>query len=154
MRIVLLPVMMISVALGVAACKSHEHPKEHPTKEHPENPSGMKFNLKKEYTVAVQDHIRNAVKQSGSFNVSDAKAGVQRKLSLVRIHSEKIVRLGNERYFACADFKEGGTGKIIDLDFYASREGSSWKIEPALIHKVAGKPRFTYNQDNERVTVN
>ena len=143
-----------AVAVSLAACKSsQEHPSEHPTKEHPEHPSGKIFDLKKEYTAAVTSHIDREIAESGAFKVFDRKIKKDRGLTLVRIHSEKIVGLGTDRYFACADFKEAATGKIVDLDFYAVKESNGWKIDPALIHKVEGVRRFTYDAENNRIPV-
>ena len=78
------------------------------------------FDLKKEYTAAVRNHIKQAATQYGSFHVVDNKPGSERTLSPVRIHDEKIVSLGGNRFFPRAESKEAGTGTIIDLDFYAT----------------------------------
>lgn len=138
------------LAAAFAGCLATEDKKEHP--EHPhEHPSGKLFDLKKEYTTAVNSHISDAVAGSGSFKVYDESLKSEWGLELVRIHDDKIVGLGKDRYFACADFKDPASGKIIDLDFYATRRGEEWSIEPALIHKVEGQPRFTYDGKNNRI---
>ena len=135
------------LAVSLGACKKHE---EHP-KEHPEQPSGKVFDLKKEYTTAVNTYINEQIKNNGAFNVFDAKLKKEWGMSLVQIHSNKIVGLGNDRYFACADLKDAKTGKMLDLDFYATKKASGWEIEPALIHKVEGTRRYTYDANNNRV---
>ncbi len=139
------------LAVSLGACKKHEHPEEHPTQEQPDQPSGKVFDLKKEYTTAVNTHINVQIKNSGAFNVFDAKLKKEWGMSLVRIHSDKIVGLGSNRYFACADLKDAKTGKMLDLDFYATKKPSGWEIEPALIHKIEGKRRYTYDANNNRV---
>ena len=149
--------LTLSLTLGFAACKSHEHPQEHPEegqkKEHPEeHPQGSKgFDLKKDYTAAVSGHIGDRAKTDGAFNVLDKKLKKEWNLDLIRIHNDKIVSLGKDRYFACADFKDHSSDKVIDLDFYATWTAKGWEIEPALIHKVEGVRRYTYNSKNERV---
>lgn len=147
--------------------QTKEHPAEHPTKaqgqEHPkghdhaahEHPVGSKAWTKqttKEYNQFVKSHVKTAEK-NGGLKVRDDKQGKEWNLKLVRIHSKKVVHLGDERFFACADFvpTDKADKAKVDLDFYATKEGGNWKMEEVLIHKVNGKPRFTYNSKNERV---
>ncbi|MBI4062840.1 MAG: hypothetical protein HY401_00885 [Elusimicrobia bacterium] len=142
--------------------KEKEHPKgkaqsqgkEHPKHEHPVGSVAWNKQMSQEYTKTVQNHVKEA-KASGGFKIRDAKLGKEWNLSLVRVHKNKVVHLGNDQFFACADFRSAikGDRSKVDLDFYATKSGNDWKIDKVLIHKVNGKPRYTYNDKNERVPV-
>jgi len=161
----------VAVALASSALAG-EHPKEHPTgaehptpkaaaKEHPEgkehpagheHPVGSKHwtkQMTQEYTKAVEDFVARSPK---GFKVYDDKLGKEWTLKLVGVHKKRVVHLGENRFFACADFKSSDSKDKLDLDFYASKDGGAWKVEPAIIHKVNGKARYTYNDKNERVS--
>ena len=160
--------LMISVAalLLAASVKAAEHPKEHPTtQEHPATPAspaepakvGSKPWIKqmnKEYVRAVEDAIAKA-KSSGGFKVHDEKLNKDWSLTLDRVHKDRIAYLGNNAFFACADLKSSAPGdkSKVDLDFYATKTGDSWKIDRILVHKIDGKARYTYNAKNEMVPI-
>jgi hypothetical protein len=151
----------LALALPAAAGEHPEHPKghEHPGKEHAdkhEHPGrGKKAahkELMKEFVAAVEGDISaKAAGSGGKFMVSDEALKKDWGLKLLRIHKHKIARLSENSFFACADFKETeGKGKV-DLDFYVSKSDAGWKVDKVLVHKVDGKPRFTYNEKNEIV---
>ncbi|MBI4424399.1 MAG: hypothetical protein HY554_11755 [Elusimicrobia bacterium] len=159
----------LCLALAFAAqAQAGEHPKEHPTgqpaksqakEEHPaghEHPVGSKAwnkQMRTEFNEAVEDHVR---KQSvdGAFNVNDEKLAVTWPLKLLGVHKKRIIQLDGNSFFACADFKTvSGEKAKLDLDFYATKGPEGWKIDKTVIHKVDGKPRYTYNEKNEMVPV-
>lgn len=165
----------LSLALASAAPSwAGEHPKEHPTaagQEHPkqeskgkknehppghEHPVGSKHwnkQMRKEFNEAVEDHVRRT-SVDGAFKVQDDKLGKEWPLKLVGVHKKRIVNLGGSSFFACADFKTvSGEKAKLDLDFYATKSPDGWKIDKTVIHKVDGKPRYTYNEKNEMVPV-
>lgn len=172
--------LIIAVAAFPSA-RAEEHPKEHPTaggnehphehpsahkekrakkKEHPEgheHPAGSKAwnkQMRKEFNQAVEDHVR-AESKDGAFTVHDDKLDKDWDLKLVGVHKKRIVHLGESSFFACADFKTAGKSnkEMLDLDFYATKGPEGWRIDQTLIHKVNGKPRYTYNSKNEQVPV-
>ncbi len=153
----------LALALPAAAGEHPEHPKghEHPGKEQAdkhEHPGREKNaahkELMKEFVRAVEDDIAaKTAGGGGKFTVSDDVLKKDWGLKLQRIHKHKIARLSENSFFACADFKETeGKGKL-DLDFYVTKTGADWKVDKVLVHKVEGKPRFTYNEKNEMVPV-
>lgn len=166
----------LSLALtSAAALRAGEHPREHPAaavheqhkehpaakKEHPaghEHPAGSKAwnkQMHKEFNEAVEHHVEHESAASGAFKIKDNKLGKEWALKLVGVHKKRIVGLGGNSFFACADFKtvEKGSKDKLDLDFYATKGPEGWKIDRTLIHKVNGKPRYTYNEKNEMVPV-
>lgn len=170
----MIPALALSLALGTAAAvRAGEHPKEHPSApsgtakssaggEHPaghEHPVGSKAwtkEMNKEFTKAVEDHVaQKSAAEGGAFKIQDETLGKEWALSLVGVHKKRVVHLGDQHFFACADFKTAGNGKKdkLDLDFYASKTADGWKIDKTVIHKVNGKPRYTYNEKNGMVPV-
>lgn len=171
--------IMLALSLGLALTsaalsQAGEHPKEHPTgapaqqtdkasdkKEHPaghEHPVGSKAwtkQMNKEFNNVVEDHVaKKAAAEGGAFGIKDDKLGKEWALKLVGVHKKRIVNLGGNSFFACADFKTvSGEKAKLDLDFYATKGPEGWKIDKTVIHKVDGKPRYTYNEKNEMVPV-
>ncbi|MBI5624361.1 MAG: hypothetical protein HY924_11335 [Elusimicrobia bacterium] len=163
----------LSLALAAAVPSwAGEHPKEHPTaapaereaakpsvkSEHPaghEHPVGSKAwnsQMRKEFNETVESHVSRE-SAGGAFKVKDDKLGKEWALKLVGVHKKRIVGLGGRSFFACADFETVGKGEKakLDLDFYATKGPDGWKIDKTVIHKVNGKPRYTYNDKNEMV---
>ncbi|MBI5631312.1 MAG: hypothetical protein HY921_10575 [Elusimicrobia bacterium] len=168
----MIPALALGLALAsAAASRAGEHPKEHPSApsgtvesapagEHPkghEHPVGSKAWTKamnKEFTKAVEDHVaQRSAAEGGAFKIQDEKLGKEWALKLIGVHKKRVVHLGDQRFFACADFKtvEKGKKDKLDLDFYASKTPEGWKIDKTVIHKVNGKPRYTYNEKNKMV---
>lgn len=149
-----LTLMVMALALGVAA-RATEHP-EHPmsqdktpAQEYPVGSKEWTRQMNREYSQAVEEHVNSP----DGFKVHDEVLGKDWSLKLLRIHKKRIVHLGGGSFFACADFKsaaKGGKAKL-DLDFYATKSGDGWKIDKVLIHKLEGKARYTYNENNEMV---
>ncbi|OFX13377.1 MAG: hypothetical protein A2Z18_01895, partial [Armatimonadetes bacterium RBG_16_58_9] len=110
--------------------------------------------LRERFSRIVEEYVAEVAKENdGTFVIYDNVLHRVWKLKLARIHKDKIVPLGENRYFACADFDELGGSAKLDLDFYAS--GSpEWNVTEALIHKVNGSPRYTYDENSKRVPVN
>jgi len=134
----------------------HEHPKHKGKHEHPQKEKWVSHKkLMKAFVRAVKGHVKMTVADEGSFNVYDDKLDKTWELKLIRIHKKRIARLGENKFFACADFKTVAKGKKtkIDLDFFASKDGDDWSVDEVLVHKISGKARYTYNDKNQRVPV-
>lgn len=156
--------LLISLAalLAPLALMAMEHPKEHPT-ETPEKKAEVKEpakpaeqtkakypkELNKEYAAAVEDYVKQA-QAKGGFKVHDDVLNKDWTLQLVGVHKDRVAHLADNRFFACADFKAVGEKGKVDLDFYAKKDGT-WAVEKVMVHKVNGKPRYTYNEKNEIV---
>lgn len=177
MKKIILALPLSLALMSAAALRAGEHPKEHPTaagqehhkehpkehpaakKEHPaghEHPAGSKAwnkQMRKEFNEAVEHHVERESAAEGAFKVKDDKLGKEWALKLIGVHKKRIVGLGGNSFFACADFKpvEKGSKDKLDLDFYATKGPDGWKIDRTVIHKVNGKPRYTYNEKNEMV---
>jgi len=106
----------------------------------------------KAFVRAVKGHVSMQVADRGRFYVRDAKLEKTWELKLVRIHDDRVMRLGGGTLLGCADFKTVGGKKIfLDIDFRARREGEDWFVDEVVVHKVGGVPRFDYSDANKRV---
>ena len=141
-----------------------EHPKEHPTgkKEHPKKSKASAKQWVKDkktmgaFVTAVEDYVEAKRKEEGAFRVHDSELDKTWDLKLVKIHKKRIARLGENEFFACADFETVGKGKKkrLDLDFFVSRNAAGeFVVDEIPVHKLEGKPRYTYNAANQRVPV-
>lgn len=111
--------------------------------------------IMRDFAGSVEGYVGAKEEDEGSFQVLDEELHKTWKLTLVRVHKDRIARLGKEKFFACADFKTiAGTEAGVDLDFFMTRSGSgSWRVDEVLVHKVDGLPRYIYNEENQRVPV-
>lgn len=77
----------------------------------------------------------------------DEKTGEMLKLKLDRVHRERLSRVGENTYFACADFITPD-GKVYDLDvFMEGTDKDNMKFSKFTIHKEAGKERYTWYEE-------
>ena len=66
-------------------------------------------------------------------------------LGLIKIHDDRFSSLGGNKYFACVDMK-GADGKMYDIDFFMTVEGSKLNITQTSVHKINGKPLYNWKQ--------
>ena len=144
-------IAVLSFGLGpLSAAVAEEHSKEHP-KEHPtEHPKPAVLISKEDFSKIVDAQIKKASETSdGFYVVNDNVMHKSWWLKLDKIHTDKIVKLSDTKCFACADFK--ASDGAVDLDFYMTKGKDGWAVSEVIVHKVDGKPRFMYNEKNERV---
>ncbi|MCA9398678.1 MAG: hypothetical protein KC618_02930 [Candidatus Omnitrophica bacterium] len=117
-------------------------------------------------TTAVQqvtkepskDDIRNAMKAfveaqtqktGGNFEVIDPDTNKKRRLQMIRVH-ERVGKTG-DYYYSCADFKDVDTGEMLDLDLDVADKNGQLQVADVRLHKVEGEPRFTYDENDNRI---
>ena len=113
-------------------------------KELPEKPGSGTHEVSKETLAKViEDH---AAQQGASFKFThpDTKKGLS--LTLIKVHKDRLSKVAENRYFACSDFKEAG-GTVYDLDFWVNASGGQLTVTKTMLHKEAGKPRYTWHQE-------
>lgn len=141
---------LVLIGGTMIAC-AQEHPKEHPSKEHPsehpsEHPKAEKKEVTKEVLAeAIADYInKESAQTEGYYLFNDPEEGKELHLKLDRVHKERLSRLSEDVYFACADFKEKD-GTMYDLDFFM--KGASvdeLTFDEVYLHKKAGKERYVW----------
>jgi len=135
--------------------------KEHGGKTHAQEHGGKEHGGTAAKAEAVKaptnDDIRSAMtayvvaqsKSSGTFNIEDPDTGETLNLSLVNVH-ERIGKTG-DYYYSCADFSDAATGQTYDLDLDVADNAGRLSVVDVRIHKVGGEPRYTYDDNDNRI---
>jgi len=131
--------------------KSKEHPEgksaEHPEKSHKSGKKGAQGSTKsiskKDMAKAIKDYVkRDSALKGGYFLVYDKKAKKTLRLTLDHVHKERLSKIKDGVYFACADFKTP-EGRIYDLDvFMKGHHAKHLRVTEVSIHKEDGKARY------------
>jgi hypothetical protein len=122
---------------------AQEHP-EHPEKseEHPTSSAELSV---EDLAVAVKDYV-NDESEKGYFIMKDEESGKKLKLTLDKVHKERLSALGDDTYFVCADFK-GTDGNTYDVDIFMKGENKEALVATdRSVHKVNGKERYTWHE--------
>lgn len=82
-------------------------------------------------------------KNEGFFLVNDK--GEELRLKLVRVHTEYLSNLGPNSHFACVDLADE-KGDVYDVDFFLEGEPGQMKVTETSLHKLNGKPRYSWKQ--------
>ena len=67
------------------------------------------------------------------------------RLKLVRVHTEYLSNLGPSKHFACVDLADE-KGDVYDVDFFLEGEPGAMKVTETSLHKLNGKPFYTWKQ--------
>jgi len=98
----------------------------------------------------IRANIARRVKEGdGYFNFS--KDTIDLSLKLVRVHTEYLSVLGSNRFFACVDLATT-TGDVYDVDFFMEGEAENMKVVQTDVHKLNGKPFYTWKKNKEDKT--
>ncbi|PIQ81550.1 MAG: hypothetical protein COV76_08240 [Candidatus Omnitrophica bacterium CG11_big_fil_rev_8_21_14_0_20_64_10] len=101
---------------------------------------------------AIRDYITRQEQQTGAFTIPDSREkGKLRVLTLVRVH-ERVGKTG-DYYYSCTDMKDVAAGNLLDLDFDVADTGKNLKVVAVRIHKDDGKPRYTYDDNDNLIPV-
>ena len=104
--------------------------------EHPEHPSKKTTSVTaKTVGKAVSEFIASDAKlKGGKFMVFDGAANEVLELDLLTIHMDRLTGIGNDTYFACADF-QASNGKVYDLDIFMNGKTSdNLDVSEIIIH--------------------
>ena len=121
---------------------------EHP--EHPEHPSKKTTAVTaQEVGKAVAEFIaRDAQLKGGKFMVFDGPTGEVLQLELLKIHMDRLTGLGDDTYFACADF-QASNGKVYDLDIFMNGESAgNMNVIEISVHKENGAERYGWREND------
>ena len=95
---------------------------------------------------AITSYVAAESKQrGGSFPVPAPTGGEALGLTLDTVHRERLSRLADGRYFACADFKDTN-GNTYDVDIFMRAESKGLVPADILVHKVNGTARFNWTE--------
>lgn len=127
-----------------------EHAKEHGGKEH----GGAAIQAEPtadNIKATMKAYVVEQSEAAGSFGIMDSETGKVRNLTLVRVH-ERVGKTG-DYYYSCADFTDIDTGELLDLDIDVEYKDGNLSVVDVRIHKVGGKERYTYDENDNRVPV-
>jgi len=98
---------------------------------------------------AITDYVnREAKLKGGYFMFYDAQEGKSIALKLQEVHKERLAKVAEDVYFACADFK-ATDGTMYDLDiFMKGKSVDHLQVTEISLHKKKGKPRYTWTEEN------
>jgi hypothetical protein len=137
--------LAFALALAAALVVAQEHPKEHP-EEHPEGEAAAVS--KENLAAAIRGYVEKDSKlKGGYFCVFDTVAKAPLALTLVKVHDDKLAQVGEDTYFACADFK-ALDGAVYDLDIFMRGESADdLEVTEITIHKKDGKERYGWKEE-------
>ncbi len=119
------------------------------------NPPSEKEKPEKKARVTIQEvdtGIRaniDAITKAGDGYFPIHNDSVDLKLKLVRVHTEYLSVLGQNRFFACVDLATEG-GDVYDVDFFLDGEPGNMKVTSTDVHKLNGKPYYTWKQAEDK----
>jgi len=136
--------------------EAEEHPEgeEHPdseAEEHPEEPPAV---AEERLTIdqladAITDWVAGeAAENDGYLVIEHPDSGERLELTLDKVHRERLSRVGEQTYFACADFV-GRDGTLYDLDvFMRGPDRTALETTEVTLHKEDGEARYTWYEED------
>ncbi|MDO8967549.1 transglutaminase-like domain-containing protein [Algoriphagus sp.] len=103
-----------------------------------------------EIEAGIKDFIAaKTAENDGIFPVKDENHDL--KMKLVRVHTEYLSNLGPKRHFACVDLVDE-SGDVYDVDFFMEGEPGTMTVTETTVHKLNGKPFYSWKQNKEDKT--
>lgn len=137
---------LIAVVFTIFACDSGG-PSESQTVEQPQAASLPRTKIS-EIEAGIKTYIEEKSQQDdGFFHVQDKDKLLRMKL--VRVHTEYLSNLGPKRHFACVDLADV-SGDVYDVDFFLSGDPGNMDVTETSIHKLNGKPFYTWKQKEDK----
>ena len=134
---------LLMIALFFQACTGHSDSNAASDASNPSVKTHQRATAE-EIEAGIRKHIdEKTAEGNGFFHVKDGDREL--KLKLVRVHTEYISNLGPGRHFACVDLAEIN-GDVYDLDFFLEGKPGNMKVTRTSVHKLNGKPFYTWRQ--------
>ena len=128
------------IVIGLINFLIAEHPTEHPS-EHPTTIKFPKLTIL-QLAESIEKYIQQDIELKGGFFVFDVKNNEVLNLQLSKIHKKRLSNIGNNTYFACADF-QASNGKVYDLDvFMMGKSQDDLVVTEINVHKESGIARY------------
>ena len=139
--------ILLTVCLFSIVSAQGEHPTgskkaEHPTATlTPQIVQGKKITLQN-LARAIESFVEADINLRGAFLVIDPSTNEVLKLYLEKVHKERLSHVGDNVYFACADFN-ADDGKVYDLDiFLRGTNTDELTVTEITVHKEDGQARY------------
>ena len=120
---------------------------EHPTASiKPQVVQGEKITLQN-LALAIESFVEADINLRGAFLVIDPNTEEVLKLTLEKVHKERLSYIGDDIYFACADFN-ADNGKVYDLDiFLHGKNTENLTVTEISVHKEDGAARYGWLEE-------
>ena len=139
--------ILLTVCIFSIVSAQGEHPTgskkaEHPTATiTPQIVQGEKITLQN-LARAIESFVEADINLRGAFLVIDPSTNEVLKLNLEKVHKERLSHVGDDIYFACADFN-ADDGKVYDLDiFLRGTNTDELTVTEITVHKEDGQARY------------
>ena len=139
--------ILLTVCIFSIVSAQGEHPTgskkaEHPTATiTPQIVQGEKITLQN-LARAIESFVEADINLRGAFLVIDPSTNEVLKLNLEKVHKERLSHVGDDVYFACADFN-ADDGKVYDLDiFLRGTNTEELTVTEITVHKEDGQARY------------
>lgn len=99
----------------------------------------------------IRDYVNGIEERDGAFTIGDKLTETTRTLTFVRVH-ERVGKTG-ELYYSCTDMRDTSTGELLDLDFDIESKDGNLNVVDERIHKVEGQARYTYDEEDNRISL-
>ena len=146
-------IILFSVIVFSLVSAQGEHPTgskkaEHPTATiTPQIVQGEKITLQN-LAQAIESFVEADINLRGAFLVIDPSTNEVLKLNLEKVHKERLSHIGDDVYFACADFN-ADNGKVYDLDiFLRGKNTDELTVTEISVHKEDGEARYGWLEEN------
>ena len=97
---------------------------------------------------AIESFVEADINLRGAFLVIDPSTNEVLKLNLEKVHKERLSHIGDDVYFACADFN-ANNGKVYDLDiFLHGKNTDNLTVTEISVHKEDGESRYGWQEEN------
>ncbi|MDC6350282.1 transglutaminase domain-containing protein [Zeaxanthinibacter sp. PT1] len=128
------------------ACNQGTEQKKDVTINSDENPTPTVVTA--DIEAGIKANIARKVEEDGGYFLLPTDEKIL-KLELVRVHTEYLSNLGPNRHFACVDLADV-SGDVYDVDFFLEGEPGSMKVTETTLHKLNGKPMYTWKQREDK----
>jgi len=137
--------VLLLAALPALAQEHPEHPQSSKKEEHPKKAKAKEYSTA-DLEKAIKTEIAEQSKKTGGmFEVEDAEMQKTWRLTLDRVHTERLSKLSTDTYFACVDMKDAD-GTTIDVDFFLKSKDGKLEMTDTTVHKIAGNPRYNWEE--------
>ena len=145
--------ILLTVCIFSIVSAQGEHPTgskkaEHPTATlTPQIVKGEKITLQN-LALAIESFVEADINLRGAFLVIDPSTNEVLKLNLEKVHKERLSHVGDDVYFACADFN-ADDGKVYDLDiFLRGTNTDELTVTEITVHKEDGQARYGWMEQD------
>jgi hypothetical protein len=132
--------LIFLLLLFVISCKSGSHDEK--------NVEGPIQVTIEDVEQGIRANINERVERGGGY-FNFQKDTFDLKLKLVRVHTEYLSVLGSNEFFACVDLATEN-GDVYDVDFFMKGTANDMKVTSTDIHKLNGKPFYTWKQAEDK----